>query len=146
MPACSKCNAEFDGLPTRCPSCKADLSAGSLWLAESAPFKPFEQTVPTWQWLLYGAVAAACFLYATYGLVMGEMYLPGKRGASQTLHGSSAMSLAAAFLCIAIHLSMSLLGYPGRPDATKLHEAFAKYTKYAAIALFFVALLTQHQS
>ena len=68
------------------------------------------------------------------------MYLPGKRG-TYALHGASALFLAAAFLCYAAHLAMSLLGFPNRPDTTEFQAAVAKYTRYAAFALFFGALL-----
>jgi hypothetical protein len=107
---------------------------------EDEPVKPFESTVPIWQWVLYACFAAACFLYAIYGLSTGEMYLPARRGAI-TLQGTCAFVLAAAFLCGAAHLGISLLGYPGRPDTTEFHEAFSKYTKYAAVALFLGALV-----
>lgn len=78
--------------------------------------------------------------YRIYGLFTGEMYLPAGRG-SITLQSACAFVLAAAFLCGAAHLGISLLGYPGRPDTTAFHEAFSKYTKYAAVALFLGALL-----
>jgi len=107
---------------------------------EDEPVKPFESTVPLWQWVLYAILATACFLYALFGLFTGEMYLPGKRS-TITLQGSSAFVLASAFLCGAAHLAISLLGYPGRPDTTEFHEVFSKYTKYAAVALFLGALL-----
>ena len=141
MPACPKCRAVLVGESVTCPKCSEPLGASAIWFHESNPVKPFESMVPAWQWLLYAILASTCFLYSLYGLLTGEMYLPGKRG-SIALHGTSAFILAAAFLCGAAHLAISLLGYPGRPGTTEFHEVFWKYTKYAAVILFFGALLT----
>ena len=140
MAACSKCNTEFQNSSRTCPACRAHLGSDSIWSVENTPVSPFESTVPAWQWLLYAAAALACLLYALYGLASGEMYLPGNRRI-YTLHGASALFLAAAFLCYAAHLAMSLLGFPNRPDTTELQAAFAKYTRYAAFALLIGATL-----
>lgn len=139
MPSCPKCSTELQRSSTTCFACGVPPDTDNDSSSESTPVRPFEPTVPAWQWLLYAAASLACLLYALYGFVTGEMYLPGRRRMI-TLHGAPAVLLATAFLCYASHLAMSLLGYPDRPDTTELQAAFAEYTRYAAVALLFGAI------
>jgi predicted nucleotidyltransferase len=142
MPSCAKCNSELKEEAAACPFCKADLSAGSIWHSDAKPIEPFVQTVPAWQWLLYAAVAIACVAYGLYGLFTGEMYLPGKRH-TYTLQGSSAVLQSAAVLCFAVHLTLALLGYPGRKEGTQVHALLSRYSKYVALLLFMLSIFVR---
>jgi O-antigen/teichoic acid export membrane protein len=81
------------------------------------------------------------FLYGTFGIIIDDLYIPGKRSPGAHFHGETAWILYGAFLCaIANMMSVVVDHYDQRNNETN-YKLFARVTQIAGWTLFVFALV-----
>jgi hypothetical protein len=81
------------------------------------------------------------FLYGTFGVIIDDLYIPGKRRPGTHFHGEPAWILYAAFLCaVANMMSVVIDHYDKRNNETN-YKLFARVTQTLGWTLFILALL-----
>lgn len=81
------------------------------------------------------------FLYGTFGVIIDDLYIPGKRRSGTHFHGEPAWILYGAFLCaVANMMSVVVDHYDKRNNETN-YKLFARVTQIAGWTLFVLALV-----
>jgi hypothetical protein len=162
MAICPNCKKTIASDILRCPACSADFTAGDGWKPldigdqwtgtrlrrESSmrePFVPNQFSPSKLRWSVI--LAIILILYALISLLLGQMYLPGKRGRGIMLGGVTIVLLAGAAVCAALNLLAVYFDHYDEQDNEETYSRFRSSTKAAAWILFifsFLALIGQN--
>jgi hypothetical protein len=97
--------------------------------------------IPLGERIIYIILSSIMLVYGTFGVIIGDLYIPGKRRPGFHFHGVPAWIMYGAFLCaVANMMSVVVDHYDKRNNETN-YKLFARVTQIAGWALFALALI-----
>lgn len=75
---------------------------------------------------LWGGMATLLITYASYGLMNGEIYIPGKRTEGVTFVGEPVVAVFAAFVCLALALVVTIIDHYDKRDNEYQYDMIEK--------------------
>lgn len=81
------------------------------------------------------------FLYGTFGVIIDDLYIPGKRRPGVHFHGEPAWIMYGAFLCAVANMISVVVDHYDQRNNENNYKLFARVTQIAGSTLFFLALL-----
>jgi hypothetical protein len=97
--------------------------------------------IPRVERILNIIASAVLLSYGTFGVVVDDLYLPGKRGPGIHFHGVSAWIMYGAFLfAVANFVSVIVDHYDRRSNETN-YKLFARVTQIGGWTLFVLAVV-----
>lgn len=107
--------------------------------APSGPHKPNSFSVGQ---LAYNLIVAIAVIgYGGYGLWVGDLYLPGRRGSGMHLQGTPAWLMYAAMLCISATLLSTLVDHFDERDNESVYKQFAAFGGSLGLFLMILAIV-----
>ncbi|EGU29584.1 hypothetical protein VII00023_09239 [Vibrio ichthyoenteri ATCC 700023] len=85
---------------------------------------------------LWAGMATLLITYASYGLINGEIYIPGKRTEGITFAGEPVLAVFAACFCLALALLVTVVDHYDKRDNEYLYD-IAEKVLWALSCLFF---------
>lgn len=79
--------------------------------------------------------------YGTFGVLIDDLYIPGKRGPGTHFHGEPAWILYAAFLSAAANMMSVVVDHHDKRNNEINYKLFARVTQIAGWTLFVLALI-----
>jgi hypothetical protein len=80
-------------------------------------------------------------IYGIHGVVVDDLFLPGKRSGGIHLHGAAALTMFFAFLCACSVMISSIVDHYDTRDNEGKYKTFAVTLTTCGWVLFFVAIL-----
>jgi len=138
-PKCEYVRTDSDINPDwQCPACHIAYSkftaTGERLLRKYVPnFIPFSDRIFN--------IAASFFLliYGTYGLMVNDIYIPGKRSRGIHFYDENAIMVYAAFICASIVMISVVIGHYDQRDNEHRYKAVGRFFKISGWVLFFIA-------
>ena len=85
---------------------------------------------------MFGGIAVLLITYGTYGVVNGEIYIPGKRTEGMTFVGEPVFVVFAAFVCLALALVVTIVDHHDKRDNEYQYDMIEKALWMASCGLF----------
>jgi hypothetical protein len=111
-----------------------------IFLAMSDPPHVPNQ-IPVWQRWFYGCASAAIVGYGVYGLSVDDIMVPGKRSGDLHAHGTAALLIFLAMLCLAGNFIAIVVDHFDRRNNERNYRLFARITAWLGWALFLAGIL-----
>jgi hypothetical protein len=97
--------------------------------------------IPLGERIIYIILSSIMLAYGTFGVIIDDLYIPGKRRPGFHFHGVPAWIMYGAFLCgVANMMSVVVDHYDKRNNETN-YKLFARVSQIAGWALFVLALI-----
>ena len=97
--------------------------------------------IPFGQRVLNSLLAIGLLTYGIVGLVLDDIYVPGKRNRGIHLHGGPAITMFAAMVCAVLVLLAVVVDHYDRRDNERHYKLFATIFQIAGWGCFAVALV-----
>lgn len=89
----------------------------------------------------HAVISSVLMLYGTYGIMVGDIYIPGKRSKGVHFHGISAWFVYFSFIFATCNLMSVIVDHYDRRNNEKYYQIIAKVFGILGWSLFVVAFL-----
>lgn len=96
--------------------------------------------IPRHDRILYIILSGALFIYGTFGVIIDDLFVPGKRSSGTHYHGEPAWMIYGAVLCAVANLVSVVVDHYDQRDNEINYKRFARITQIAGWTLFILAL------
>jgi hypothetical protein len=97
--------------------------------------------IPSEERIMNIIFSSIMFLYATFGVIIDDLHIPGKRRPGFHFHGVPAWIMYGAFLCAVANMMSVIVDHYDKRDNETNYKLFARVTQIAGWALFVLALI-----
>lgn len=97
--------------------------------------------IPTEERTLNIIFSSIMFLYGTFGVIIDDVYIPGKRSPGTHFHGEPAWIIYGAFLCAVANMMSVVIDHYDQRSNENNYKLFARVTQIAGWTLFVLALV-----
>lgn len=122
------------------PEESATIEQGST-VASNLPDSYTPNQIPRTTRIWNISLSLAMIIYGTIGLLINDLYIPGKRSNGVHLHGLSAWVMYSAILFAVLNLLAVVVDHYDQRNNERHYLAFTKFTQYIGWTLFFAALV-----
>lgn len=98
--------------------------------------------IPSRERRIYIILSSFILLYGTFGILMDDLFIPGKRSKGVHLHGEPAWIMYSAFLCAVANMLSIVVDHYDRRNNENNYKLFARITQTAGWTLFLLAFLS----
>lgn len=129
---------------------EAEAKRARYPLAKPAPYKPGHQNflapdyrpsgpnrVPLDQRVIYILLSVFLLAYGLHGLIVDDLFIPGRRSHGMHLHGRGAVWMFVAICYFVVMMLTVVVDHYDTRDNERAYRTFADFSKY--LGMFFVA-------
>lgn len=97
--------------------------------------------IPTEERTINIILSSILFFYGTYGVIIDDLYMPGKRRPGIHFHGEPAWILYGAILCAVANMLSVVVDHYDKRNNENNYKLFARITQIAGWILFALSLI-----
>lgn len=97
--------------------------------------------IPSDERIMNIILSSVMFLYGTFGVIIDDLYIPGKRSPGTHFHGEPAWVLYGAFLCAVANMMSVVVDHYDRRNNEINYQRFARVTQIVGWTLFVLAFV-----